>query len=382
MSSHTSPMPNRPHPHAHPSPHPSPNPRRRTLLTGALALGALTAVGLPGTAGTARAAGAPGTAADEPQITDCDTWGARSPKSPIKVLATGPQKIIVHHTGTDNVTDYSQERSVALARAMQTHQMDTWGWIDTGQNFTISRGAYITEGRHGSLAGLRSGTQTVESAHCTGQNTIAVGIENEGTYLTEEPRGEQYEALVGLCAYICRQYGLRPYQIYGHRDFNSTLCPGDRLYALLPKLRADVAALVGGDPTAPVWPLLHNGDSGERVRVLQHLLVQRGASIAVDGAFGPGTEAAVTAFQKFVTATVDGWAGNQTWLQLCAPVSRGGAGAAVKAVQNRLTTLGFPADVDGLFGPGTEGQVKAFQTARGLPSDGVVDARTWSRLLA
>ncbi|MFI5668568.1 N-acetylmuramoyl-L-alanine amidase [Streptomyces sp. NPDC051704] len=345
---------------------------RRTLLAGALSLGAALAV--PGTAGRARAA-------DGALVSGCEAWGARAPKSPVRVLAARPQKIIVHHTATANVAEYGQDRAFALARAMQTHQMDTEGWIDTGQHFTVSRGAFVTEGRHGSLAALDGGRETVEAAHCTGQNTVAIGIENEGTYTTEEPRAEQYAALVGLCARICLQYGLQPYQIYGHRDFNNTQCPGDRLYALLPQLRADVAARIGGDPAAPVWPLLRAGDVNERVRVLQCLLVQRGAAITPDGSFGPATDGAVRAFQKQIGAGIDGVAGNQTWNQLCAPVAQGAAGEAVKAVQSRLSALGFPATADGAFGPGTTARVAAFQASRALPQDGVVDARTWSRLL-
>lgn len=211
---------------------------RRALLTGALTLGVAGLLPL-GAAGRARAA-------DGPWIADCETWGARAPSAPVKILTAPPRKIIVHHTATANVSDHSQEHAFALARAMQTHQMDTQGWSDTGQHFTISRGAHVTEGRHHSLAALRDGTRQVESAHCAGQNSVAIGIENEGTYTTESPPAEQYAALVGLCAHICRQYGLGADEIYGHRDFNSTLCPGDRLYALLPRLRRDVAGRIGG----------------------------------------------------------------------------------------------------------------------------------------
>jgi peptidoglycan hydrolase-like protein with peptidoglycan-binding domain len=37
--------------------------------------------------------------------------------------------------------------------------------------------------------------------------------------------------------------------------------------------------------------------------------------------------------------------------------------------------------VDGIFGTGTAASVRTFQTGAGLPADGVVDARTWSRLV-
>lgn len=351
-----------------------PTPSRRALLTGGLALGA-TAVLPLWTAGRAQAA-------DGPVIADTTVWGARPSSSPVRVLPIPPQKIIVHHTDTPNTTDYSQAQAFQLARAMQNWAMDDRHWIDTGQHFTVSRGAYVLEGRHSSLAALQGGTQTVESAHCTGQNTIAIGIENEGTYTTVDPRGEQYAKLVELCAYVCRRYGLRAYQIYGHRDFNATECPGDRLYAMLPQLRRDVAARIGGDQTAHVWPLVHNGDTGDRVRALQHLLVRRGATITVDGSFGPATEKAVRDFQTLVTATSDGYAGNQTWHQLVVPVRQGDTGEAVKAVQLLLTAKGVPTGVDGAFGPGTLASVTTFQNAAGLPADGSADARTFARLLA
>ncbi|MFD3694845.1 peptidoglycan recognition family protein [Streptomyces sp. NPDC058646] len=219
---------------------------RRTILSGALGLG--TAAVWP------RTAAAHASAATGPEIFDCAAWGARPAAEPVVILSTPPQRIVVHHTATTNVEDYTRQRAFALARAIQNYHMDTQGWIDTGQHFTISRGAFITEGRHHSLAELAAGARQVRSAHCVGQNNVSVGIENEGTYTSVEPPAKQYEALVALCAHVCGQYGLSPEEIHGHRDFNDTACPGDRLYALLPRLRQDVAARLGEDPAADPAP--------------------------------------------------------------------------------------------------------------------------------
>lgn len=210
---------------------------RRSILTGAFALTAAAALPLA-TAGRAYSAAGP-------DIIDGAAWGARAASEPVVVLANGPERIIVHHTATANVTDYSKQRAFALARAIQTYHMDALGWIDTGQHFTISRGAFVLEGRHHSLAELRNGTRQVRAAHCVGQNTVSIGIENEGTYTSQDPPAAQYAALADLCAHICDQYGLPASEIYGHRDFNATSCPGDRLYAMLPTLREDVAARLG-----------------------------------------------------------------------------------------------------------------------------------------
>ncbi|MFB7052155.1 peptidoglycan recognition protein family protein [Streptomyces vinaceus] len=221
---------------------------RRAVVTGAFALAAGSALSLL-PAGRARAA-APAAAAG-PEIVSCAGWGARAASESVVVLSNRPERIIVHHTATLNVTDYSQQRAYALARAIQTYHMDAQGWIDTGQHFTVSRGAYVMEGRHSSLAELRTGKRQVRAAHCVGQNTVSIGIENEGTYMTEEPPAAQFAKLADLCAYICDQYGLSASEIYGHRDFNSTSCPGDRLYALLPSLRKAVATRLGTSLTEP-----------------------------------------------------------------------------------------------------------------------------------
>ncbi|AQT76089.1 peptidoglycan recognition family protein [Streptomyces sp. fd1-xmd] len=235
-----------------PAPAPAPGPAsvpasgrytRRSVLTGAFALA--TAAALP-VAGAGRAYAAAG-----PNIIGCAAWGARAASEPVVVLANGPERIVVHHTATANVTDYSKQRAFALAKAIQTYHMDAQGWIDTGQHFTISRGAFVMEGRHHSLAELNTGRRQVRAAHCVGQNTVSIGIENEGTYTSQTPPAAQFAALADLCAHICSQYGLPASEIYGHRDFNATSCPGDRLYAMLPTLRRDVATRLGTTLSEP-----------------------------------------------------------------------------------------------------------------------------------
>jgi N-acetylmuramoyl-L-alanine amidase len=211
---------------------------RRSVMRGAVLLGTGAALG-----GAELLAGDPANAAvATPTIASCATWGARPPSSPLTIIGTNPDKILVHHTDTANSTDYTQAHAYALARSIQNYHMDTNGWSDTGQHFTVSRGGYITEGRHNSLSKLTAGSGMVVGAHCPGQNDKAIGIENEGTYMTVAPPTALYNRLVDLCAYTCQQYGIGATKIYGHRDFLATDCPGDVLYSMLPQLRTDVAA--------------------------------------------------------------------------------------------------------------------------------------------
>lgn len=340
---------------------------RRGFLGGAFALGMGLTIVRPGVSHAEAAA---------LSIADTGDWGARSPAGAIDILDRPARKIIIHHTATPNSTDYSKAHAFDLARSIQNYHMDHNGWIDTGQHFTVSRGGHMMEGRHHSLTSLHSGDQHVRSAHTSGQNALAIGIENEGTYNSVDIREEHYTTLLELCVHICEQYGIDGYEIYGHRDFNATECPGDRLYGLLSNLREDVSARLGGDPAAVSWPLLRRDDTGESVRILQHLLNEHGAGISVDGVYGPATESAVTRLQRTTGAIVDGLAGTQTWNQAIRDRARGATGNAVRAVQ-----LGVSAGVDGIFGPNTEQAVISFQSAKGIRADGIVEARTWSHLV-
>jgi N-acetylmuramoyl-L-alanine amidase len=111
-----------------------------------------------------------------------------------------------------------------------------------------------------------------------------------------------------------------------------------------------------------------------------------------DGIFGPGTAAAVEAFQHRRGLRVDGSCGPQTWsalveagfrlgerfLYLRRPMLRGDD---VAEVQRRLSALGFDTGrVDGIFGQLTASALAEFQRNVGLPADGILGASTFREL--
>lgn len=61
-------------------------------------------------------------------------------------------------------------------------------------------------------------------------------------------------------------------------------------------------------------------------------------------------------------------------------IRKGSNGADVRKCQQLLTDAGYSTAVDGVFGSGTEKQVKAFQSANGLTADGIVGDKTWAAL--
>jgi len=63
-----------------------------------------------------------------------------------------------------------------------------------------------------------------------------------------------------------------------------------------------------------------------------------------------------------------------------ATIRNGSSGSDVRECQSLLTEAGYPTAVDGIFGSGTEAQVKKFQGANGLVADGIVGTATWGAL--
>src|SRR5207245_6438179 len=84
------------------------------------------------------------------------------------------------------------------------------------------------------------------------------------------------------------------------------------------------------------WPLVRQGDAEHPVRTLQHLLRAHGKNVAVDGIFGPATDAAVRTFQGSRGLAVDGIVGPHTWSALMVVVRRGSRGAAGRGVPEEL----------------------------------------------
>jgi peptidoglycan hydrolase-like protein with peptidoglycan-binding domain len=156
-----------------------------------------------------------------------------------------------------------------------------------------------------------------------------------------------------------------------------------------------------GPATASKWD--RHGLTYSEVKSVQKALNDHfGASLTVDGSYGPATLAAVKAAQRTLKVTADGIWGDATqaaydrWkdakrkpVKPSAPKLRNGSkGIAVIHLQAGLLRV-FPTyagpikrtgGADGKFGDGTEQVVREFQRRSGLTPDGVVGPKTWAKL--
>lgn len=168
----------------------------------------------------------------------------------------------------------------------------------------------------------RSGNHEWLSVECAGFTTKSQYHHNHPGW--ERLTDAQIEKIAHLLAKMHTAYGT-PVQIatspaghgcghhsmggpaWGHLD-----CPGDPIIGQKPAIVARAAALVGAKPPLHT---LRRGDKGAAVKTLQqkcNAVPGTGADVAVDGEFGPKTEAKVKRVQAHFGIARDGVAGPQT----------------------------------------------------------------------
>jgi hypothetical protein len=215
--------------------------------------------------------------AGEPPIILRLAWGAdESIRRAPPRYADAVHFAIVHHTAGSN--NYTPAQSAAIVRGIQIYHVKGNGWDDIGYNFLVDKYGQIFEGRYGGM------DRPVIGAHALGFNTGAVGISVIGDYGSTRISAAAKASLERLLAWrldvahvdplslVSRVSGGSPKfprgvpvvlrAISGHRDVNFTDCPGNALYAELPQIARDVAALGGPKIYAPA--VSHPGESQVR----------------------------------------------------------------------------------------------------------------------
>jgi peptidoglycan hydrolase-like protein with peptidoglycan-binding domain len=90
----------------------------------------------------------------------------------------------------------------------------------------------------------------------------------------------------------------------------------------------------------------------------------------------------VKAFQAEKKLAQDGEVGPLTWAQLALQVKEGASDYAVRGVQEEFVFRKQNLAIDGIFGPKTEAAVKGFQKGLGVTQDGTVSDTIWQALVS
>jgi uncharacterized protein with LGFP repeats len=204
----------------------------------------------------------------QPPIVARSAW-ARGAEHPRVAPEYGAVKLaFVHHT--ENPDGYSAAEVPAMLRSIFVFHRYTRGWNDIGYNFVIDRFGRIFEARAGGI------DEPVVGAQAGGYNAYSTGIAILGTYSAQRISAAALNALEHLLAWKLSLHGIpveghvtvrvtadgAVYSRYpahtpvslprvaGHRDADSTDCPGDVLYGELPGVRRGAAELAGASARA------------------------------------------------------------------------------------------------------------------------------------
>jgi hypothetical protein len=199
----------------------------------------------------------------QPQIVARSSWANASCRPRISPIFGAVQLAFVHHTVSSN--GYRRSQSAAMVRSICLFHKYGNGWNDIGYNFVVDRFGQIFEGRLGGI------DETIVGAQAGGYNVYSSGVALLGDFGGSGPSRKTFDALAQLLAWKLTLHGVdipgtttvtvtttgAPYsrfragarvqlnRISGHRDADSTACPGSGMYRQLPRLRQVVARLAG-----------------------------------------------------------------------------------------------------------------------------------------
>ncbi len=199
-----------------------------------------------------------------PQVVARQQWGAdEGIRCSQPVYSPQLKGAIVHHTAGSN--DYTPQQSVEIVRGIYAYHAQSLNWCDIGYNVLVDKYGQIFEGAFGGL------DRNVEGTHTGGFNKDTVGLSFIGNLEEVPPTAAAVAAAGRFLRWRLGKAGLNPAgtatlrsegfagtkfaagtqsnlpMISGHRDYNSTSCPGVHGYSALEQVRA----LAGGAAPAP-----------------------------------------------------------------------------------------------------------------------------------
>lgn len=199
-----------------------------------------------------------------PSIITRSTWcGGSAPCNSVNTAytvtnITATHTIIHHGASPDTYTD-----GAAVVRSYWNYHVNTLGWSDIGYNYLIDKFGNLYQGRYNP----NMPTTDVRGAHAGNSNSKSIGVNFLGNADVTIATTAQLNKLYALLGWWYNDKGLDPttsasiplqvsgsatkFRILGHRDVNSTTCPGDDLYSRLASMRLQTKAVIDACSSAP-----------------------------------------------------------------------------------------------------------------------------------
>lgn len=208
----------------------------------------------------------PATAGAQPPINARSTWDPDNSCEPrVPANLSEVRTAFVHHTVNPNSYSSGNVPSMLLATCLfHTQSRD---FDDIAYNFIVDRFGVVWEGRAGGIA------LPVQGAHTKGFNSQSTGIAALGTFSSSNVPAAMETSIAELIAWKLPLHRVEPNTtallfsgeneifeedtlvefntVSGHRDAQSTSCPGGSLYSRLPNIRTAAAALAEPVPPHP-----------------------------------------------------------------------------------------------------------------------------------
>ena len=165
-----------------------------------------------------------------------ESWGAKPPVLPMR--AHVPVRLTIHHTATTQ--DFTRDVGAKLRGLQAFSQRDDSlssgqkkpAWPDVPYHYYVAVDGSVGEGRDWHYAG-DSNTPYDPTGH------LLVVV--EGNFQKDSLTSAQRRTLDLLVPALASRFDIPPDRLASHRDYARTDCPGARLYAELPRLRARIA---------------------------------------------------------------------------------------------------------------------------------------------
>ena len=149
-------------------------------------------------------------------------WTKAAPRSNSRAIGR-VTRITLHHTAEHGSVATLPDMEVV--RRIENYHRNGRKWCAIGYHYLIGKDGRVYEGRPANLQG----------AHVLSENENNIGISMMGDFDKKLPSARQLSALKAFLEDTRDRFKVSRSRVYGHRDLNRSVCPGDALYAWLRK---------------------------------------------------------------------------------------------------------------------------------------------------